>query len=408
MKKILLTIVLSFSLSLFAQCPEAVSTCEKLLHGGLYSFTGMTNTGSFSQDLKTYYLSEQFKSDMKSGKWGGSLTVPVKGVPFTLGANDSEEKFQEFRSKILSETTLNISSEYYQTTFSSIPNTNLYEAFNQCMQTVCSSNTIGFLPVQEIISEDYVVFTVVYRPQVPTDAMPKVQYFKVENATSVSNSLAVGQVLSPTTIISVRRQPEKDIILTLQTDRGTVSRKIDAENSLSTNKELPIGTVIVSFLTFDEFSFASKNNVKSPGELWTSEKSKWAPCDGRSVAGSGYAKVTSKTFVPDLRGMFLRGLNSFDPVKGPSPRNAAEADPENRVVGSFQNDAFQGHKHLDQDRIAVLHGREAPNTPRQRHTVTGTPANNTAGSVDGGYGPPRLSTETRPKNTAVYYYIKIN
>ncbi|OYZ47767.1 MAG: hypothetical protein B7Y15_13415, partial [Bacteroidetes bacterium 24-39-8] len=204
------------------------------------------------------------------------------------------------------------------------------------------------------------------------------------------------------------REPEKDLILTIQTDRGTVSRKIDAENSLSTNKEFPIGSVVTSFLSFDQFNFVSKNNIKSPGELWTALKSKWAPCDGRSVSGSGYAKITSKTFVPDLRGTFTRGLNAFDPVYGPAPRNPEESDPESRIVGSFQNDAFQGHKHLDNDRIAILYGREAPNNPHQRFTVTGAPANNTAGSVNGGYGIPRLNTETRPKNVAVFYYIKIN
>lgn len=133
-----------FAMKIFAQCPESINTCEKLLQGGLYSFTGMTNTGSFSQDLRTYYLSEKFKTDMKNGKWGGSITIPIKGVPLTLGANESEEKFQEFRSKIISETNLQIQSDYYQTTFSSIPNTNLYEAFNQCIQTVCNENAIGF------------------------------------------------------------------------------------------------------------------------------------------------------------------------------------------------------------------------------------------------------------------------
>lgn len=397
----------------FGQCPEAASTCEKLLQGGLYSFTGMTNTGSFSQDLRTYYLSEQFKTDMKNGKWGGSLTVPIKGNPFTLNANDSEEKFSEFKSLILSETNLNIKSDYYQTTFSSIPNTNLYEAFNQCVQTVCSENAVGFLPVKELVSEDFVVFTLYYRPQISTDGMPKVQFFKVENASMVSNPLTVGQTLSQTTIISAKREPEKDLILTLQTDRGTVSRKIDAENSLATNKELPIGTIITSFLPFDQFNYTSKNNAKSPGELWTAQKSKWAPCDGRSVSNSGFAKVTSKTFVPDLRGMFLRGLNTFDPSNGPAPRNPNEADPETRIVGQYQADAFQGHRHNQdgdgapgivggrQGEGAFVRGAEIKYLNAKAFRVLDP-------ITDNSNGIPKISAETRPKNVTVYYYIKIN
>lgn len=396
MKQINLIITaLLISANTFGQCPEAASTCEKLLQGGLYSFTGMTNTGSFSQDLRTYYLSEQFKTDMKSGKWGGSLTVPIKGNPVTLNANDSDEKFSEFRSSVLSELNLTIKSDYYQTTFSSIPNTNLYEAFNQCVQTVCNANSVGFLPVKELITEDFVVFTLYYRPQIQTDGMPKVQYFKVENATTVSNPLMVGQTLTQSTIISAKRDPEKDLILTLQTDRGTVSRKIDAENSVSTAKELPLGTIITSFLTFDQFNFASKNNSKSPGEIWTSLKSKWAPCDGRNVSNSNFAKVTSKPSVPDLRGMFLRGLNTFDPISGPGARNSNEADPENRVAGNYQPDDLKSHAHEYQMAGNGNKNAEKGDPRIEATTVLG----NTAFS--GGI-------ETRPKNVAIYYYIKIN
>uniref|UniRef100_UPI004049FE13 hypothetical protein n=1 Tax=Flavobacterium sp. TaxID=239 RepID=UPI004049FE13 len=89
--------------------------CDKLLEGGLYSFTTMTNTGSFNKDLRTYYLSEQFKTDMKSGKWGASLTIPIKGVPFSLGMDDSEDKYSELRTKLLEVTELNISQAFYQT-----------------------------------------------------------------------------------------------------------------------------------------------------------------------------------------------------------------------------------------------------------------------------------------------------
>ncbi|NOS92010.1 MAG: tail fiber protein [Cyclobacteriaceae bacterium] len=330
---------------------------------------------------------------------GGIFNIAIKGKLFTLGASDSEEKFQEFRSLIISESIFNISSEYYQTTYSSIPNTNLYEAFNQCIQTVCTENQFGFLPVKELITDDFAVFTIHYRPQVSTDAMPMVQFFKIENVSAVSNSPSIGQTLTQTTIISAKREPEKDIILTLQTDRGTVSRKIDGANSLSSNKEIPIGTILGSFLTFDEFNFASKNNAKSPGELWTSEKSKWAPCDGRSVIGSGYSKITSKSFVPDLRGMFLRGLNSFDPVKGPAPRIKSERDPEDRVAGQYQSDDLKSHAH---NFVYLKPKSNSSKGGGANHEVSDSDQNNSGTTNETG------GVETRPINVAVYYYIKIN
>ncbi|WP_460640195.1 hypothetical protein, partial [Larkinella harenae] len=144
----------------------------------------MTNTGSFSKDLRTYYLSEQFKVDMKNGKWGSSLTIPVKGVPMTLGINASDDQYSEFRKKILDQSELNITSDYYQTTFSSIPNTNLYEAWVQCINGP-RNGLSGFFQGANVESENSVVFSINYRPSAPNEPMPTVTSFNVEPAGSV-------------------------------------------------------------------------------------------------------------------------------------------------------------------------------------------------------------------------------
>ncbi len=402
---IILVLLLGVSLNLSAQDCK----CDKLLQDGLYSFTKMTKTESFSKDIRSYYLSETFKSDMKSGKWGSSLTIPIKGIPFSIGMNDSEDKFSELRTKLLEVTELNIDSGSVQTSFGSIPNTSLYEAFVECNR-ICVQDGSGFIQGKNLETEDAVVFTIYYKPSSPSDPMPKVISFNVlPEGSIVSGNLAVNQSLTSfTTLVTCRRPIDKDLILTLQTDRGAISSKAYAQENISSNKELPIGTIIASYLNFEQFNTATKNNEKSPGGIWTSNKSKWAPCDGRPVPNSKFQILTSVNSIPDLRGTFLRGLNTFDPYQPVPNISSDKSDPDSRVVGSHQSDAFQGHKHLTQDNIAVYQGREAPNTPHQRHTVTGSPASNTAGTVDAGYGTPRLSNETRPKNIAVYYYIKIN
>lgn len=101
--------------------------------------------------------------------------------------------------------------------------------------------------------------------------------------------------------------------------------------------------------------------------------------------------------VPDARGRFVRGLNI----------NGQGDDPDNRTPGAYQVDAFQGHKHINSNNIAQLRGKQTNNTPHQRYTVTETAATNSAGSINGGYGTPRIAKETRPKNIALYTYIKI-
>ncbi len=369
--------------------------CDKLLEGGLYSFTSMTNTGSFNQDLRTYYLSESFKSDMKSGKWGASLTIPIKGVPITIGMDDSEDKYSQLRTKLLEVTELKISNTYYETTYSSIPNTNLYEAYTKCVNIIPGKT--GFIQGLNIETEETVVFTVYYQPQSPGDPMPIISNFNVTPANSIiSGNLNVGDELNGySLLITCRRHEEKDLVLTLETDRGSFSSKASAMDNIASSKEFPIGTIITSYLSFEQFNVATKNNEKSPGGIFTSKKSKWAPCDGRPVPESKFQKLTSQTSIPDLRGLFVRGLNKFDPNQPVPIVSSSKADPENRVVGGYQSDEFKSHTHS-----YVSSATKDKSSDGGREPFAWGPANYTSGARGG--------AETRPKNVAVYYYIKIN
>lgn len=126
---------------------------------------------------------------------------------------------------------------------------------------------------------------------------------------------------------------------------------------------------------------------------------------------NGSKPVTASSYsgpFPDMRGQFIRGMNagaSVDPTAG-------------RIAVDAEADAFQGHKHTS---LVV-----APGTTGWYNAFTsasegssGNPPTTTddigisGGSVGGGYGvdgllgTPRLASETRPKNVAVYWYIKV-
>lgn len=164
---------------------------------------------------------------------------------------------------------------------------------------------------------------------------------------------------------------------------------------------LQLGTIVTSVLNFEKFSELNKD--PNPGSF-DPTVSKWAPMDGRAISGSLLALWTLEARVPDARGMFLRGLNTLDAVTGP---RTTDADPDNnRIVGSYQADAFQGHRHFSDDQLVKKGDKDLPNQPDQRPNQKYSA--NSAGIHDAGYGKPRVSTETRPKNIAVYYYIKIN
>jgi hypothetical protein len=85
------------------------------------------------------------------------------------------------------------------------------------------------------------------------------------------------------------------------------------------NKQLPIGTIVASVIEPQKFvRFAGDK----PG--FDAHNSTWVPADGREVSGSFYSEEVSSV-VPDLRAMFLRGLNWSEPER---VRTGEWADPD--------------------------------------------------------------------------------
>ncbi len=130
----------------------------------------------------------------------------------------------------------------------------------------------------------------------------------------------------------------------------------------------------------------------------------WMLCDGRELERSEYSSLfdvigtsfgvgnDSTTFnIPDCRGVFLRGTDcerGFD---------------EGRELGSYQDDAFQGHFHGSTSNLKTGSnggGYYSGNLGGQIATITGP-------ITDGENGEPRIASETRPKNIAVNYFIKV-
>ncbi|WP_319561728.1 phage tail protein [Marispirochaeta sp.] len=165
----------------------------------------------------------------------------------------------------------------------------------------------------------------------------------------------------------------------------------------------------------------------------------WLLCDGRAmpaedyvdlfqVIGTNYGNGSTDTRpesdavagefnIPDLRGMFLRGVDDPDGTGG---LEAAGVDPdfESRdasvtggnsggQIGSIQSDAFQGHWHDVNIRIYydrghsdyqnILAGNDGTSTCDAKEIIEDTV---------NGYGVPRVSKETRPRNIYVNYIIK--
>jgi hypothetical protein len=386
------------------------AACQLILQQGLYKYYTVTNTGNFSQDIKTYLLSDTFKSDVKSHKWGGGLSAVIDAVPIKLNADASDSEISQFQQRIRQSSSFTLDQSFYAYASTAVPDVELAKVYSDC---IANSTQTGFR-IFPSVGDDSVLFVVKYGKVSSSDPMPKVRLFEarnnvVINCTKSFTTSEPQSTLGDTTSINCPRNPNFDLTITLETDHGVVAYRVPSAPS-GFNKDIPVGTVISSALNWDTFQAVTKNNDANPGgSFWTARYSKWAPADGRNVPGSAFERAVSMTTVPDLRGIFIRGLNVFDLSE--TTHNAR--DPENRTVGSYQTDGFTKHNHGG--------GTHNHTTGTQNGAVPANPGlivRVPAGTIGDRY-PSKTSdaekviednggSETRPKNVAVFYYIRIN
>jgi len=149
----------------------------------------------------------------------------------------------------------------------------------------------------------------------------------------------------------------------------------------------------------------------------------WLLCDGREVPKASYPDLYTAlqdSFgtpsgpmvfrLPDLRGLFLRGVNGnrSDSYSDPDAGSRTAPLPGGHVsnaVGSMQPDAFASHSHQSAVDIGPNH-----------YTLgNGNSGYSGGGGADPfGYGGTPFntsnvggSTETRPKNASVYWIIRV-
>jgi hypothetical protein len=153
------------------------------------------------------------------------------------------------------------------------------------------------------------------------------------------------------------------------------------------------------------------------------DKAGWVPCDGRTLDQIGkysdlynaigeYWGAGDKVHsfnVPDLQGVFLRGVNgqTRDAFSDPDTESRTfrhEGGKTGNKVGTFELDALQNHEHQLPELLGVEVGAVALNNNGlgNRTKQTGGIYTNEATIMDG----PRVSSESRPKNASVYYIIK--
>ena len=210
-------------------------------------------------------------------------------------------------------------------------------------------------------------------------------------------------------------------------------KTIITSSILSTFLTIAMFTLFASSIKTDNKSLFNREvgSISIWGGSQSDIPSGWVLCDGRELHKSTYNKLYSKisTYwntdkgqgadffrVPDLRGVFLRGANGSrndefkDPEKDSRIRLETKSSHGSNEVGSFQMDAFQGHRHF---KSASYVGGNDPtnNSISWEGTAIRTNVISNEGLIESyddnkkSYGVPKISSESRGKNVYVHFII---
>ncbi|MEF2175185.1 MAG: hypothetical protein V3575_01830 [Candidatus Absconditabacteria bacterium] len=168
---------------------------------------------------------------------------------------------------------------------------------------------------------------------------------------------------------------------------------------------------ILSLYITKAWSPDSSGLTAQNGDVLTADK--WNQLVPNSMVGAFMADSCPTGWKPadgtdgtvDLRGQFLRGINSFD--NGTSTRTDGKEDPDgaSRTIGTFQDDQFQTHTHSSSNsshNVLRIHASGS-------RSGIGTGPNDSFGVITVTVNAPnsgKYGTETRGKNIGVIYCVK--
>ena len=215
---------------------------------------------------------------------------------------------------------------------------------------------------------------------------------------------------------------------------------LQAPSSVSSNINLKLPSSIVNggFIQTDgsgNLSFQVVAGVPSGAVFCiavASVPSGYLECNGQSVSrttfsalfaviGTQYGASNSSTFkVPDLRGEFIRGFDNgrgVDSGRSVASSQSHQHPQHNHNVSASSNSSVSdpGHKHNILFGIGSFGGSSGAQVPRDSGTITNRMSNSNTGiSVStstsisqSNRGGTSNSSETRPRNIAMMYVIKI-
>jgi hypothetical protein len=395
------TIAIVFYSPILTNAQENPNRCRDAFEGGRYNIIKLKSESNLSKSLQiifnkdySYWKNYNKQTDHNTDS---DVASGYFFLTFSSSNSDSENEqiFNTLKTNFIKNSTYN-SSEKTESFFK-ILDTTTTKALLNCLVNENQAKK-DFEPGFYNIDSVYFMITLSKFP-FPGAGNSNIVSINPGNSVFVSGDLQPGTKIDQYQTRSgkfQRNSPYASVNVVINGDN--FSSTITRPSTIRPNNGMPIGTIVASVLDYKTFS-----KLNGDLEIFNIEKSKWAPCDGRNVGKSAFGSVRGN--VPDLRGVFLRGLNKFmDPEDGASELKENHKDPEpNRNAGSFQSDTLKNHKHAIRFSVSDNPSRYNDDGKAAAQMASTTnDINNKTGQTDKG------GEETRPKNIAVYYYIRIN
>lgn len=394
--------------NLYSQTDEC--DCNDFFKNDLKSEFNSFSSQKAKEILYKYFTSDQkARQEMKNdASMEGSLGLVIEAIPVDIGfgsssSSNSSKYYSMYKQAIENKY---ISDELLQSIyFSALPD-RAFTSYEKCLDLCKEVYNRSGITLRNISTQNDLIVLELRFKSTPSGGKISIKDAIYSTGTVIgrkkfetNSEIVDGQVLYE----HIKIKPEENITISITFNEGVnpASLSLESRNKAKKSSDAPLGTIVASLLNYNDF--LALNGLYYESDI---NKAIWVPCDGRSIGSAeGTYGAYSGGKAPDLRGLFLRSVNDMGAYNAtvPTPNNA-NLNPENKKAGQIQSDALQSHTHGISIR-EFGHDRNNGGLPNKSEDDDGRAVNRT---TDGGQNETaNFSTETRPKNISVYYYIKI-
>ncbi len=200
--------------------------CDEILQQGVFDTISFDSNRSLSANLLTWLASASYSEFKQKVDSGLRVGLPLEDVPFEIKDDYSVDELEKWKREYAAGKTRSFNEHEILQIVSRSVNKSIVDKWLECYRVTSGQGRTGLLSsIETGAGQDTAVFTARYLPTSINDLPPSVQSFQLSGATT-NYPLIAGQLV-PLAGVSVllTRMSESDIVVVLNTDKGTVTER---------------------------------------------------------------------------------------------------------------------------------------------------------------------------------------